>query len=361
MMMMMMMAEPDSKVKISPWILFLSCMDFFHTGVVLAVNMTLPTSLVRGTLGGEALLSVDYVSLSADLPVIKWQLRREKSVTVVQSIGTDIVGTLRPEYRDRILIFQNGSLLLHNLRASDEGPYDVEISITDDTFTGEGSVALTVDEPLSSVHIDMESSSVLERSENVALNCSHDAGTRATYRWLKGGRALGNDSRLQLSRDNRILTIARVTMADDDVYSCVAENPVSAVASPPVRLSVYKRSSIYIILSTGGIFLLITLVTVCACWTPSKKPNRPPRKSFSRFYNQRAPSRHSVDATPEVTQRNGKNAMTSLYILQQKDLSPGDASVNSIGSASEPENPPGYTNYIDSLTRASAHSKQLQV
>lgn len=31
------------------------------------------------------------------------------------------------------------------------------------------------------------------------------------------------------------------------------------------------RSSLYIILSTGGIFLLITLVTVCACWKPSKK------------------------------------------------------------------------------------------
>lgn len=30
------------------------------------------------------------------------------------------------------------------------------------------------------------------------------------------------------------------------------------------------RSSLYIILSTGGIFLLITLVTVCACWKPSK-------------------------------------------------------------------------------------------
>ncbi|XP_061558899.1 hepatic and glial cell adhesion molecule-like [Phycodurus eques] len=357
----MTMAEHDSKVKINPWILFLSCLDFFHTGVVLAVNMTLPSSLVRGTLGGEALLSVHYVSFSADLPVIKWQLRREKSVTVVQSIGTDIVGTLRPEYRDRILIFQNGSLLLHNLRLSDEGTYDVEISITDDTFTGEGSVALTVDEPLSRAHIHMESSSVLERSENVVLNCSHDAGTRAAYRWLKGGKALGNDSRLQLSRDHQLLTITRVTMADDDVYSCVVENPVSAVTSLPIRLSVYKRSSVYIILSTGGIFLLITLVTVCACWTPSKKPKRPTTKSFSRFYNRRTPARHSADAPPEVTQCNGKNTVTSLYILQQKDLSPGDSSINSIGSASEPEHLPSYTNYIDSLTRATAHSNQLQV
>lgn len=114
-------------------------------GVVLAVNMTIPKDLIRGRVGGEALLSVCYSSFSSDLPVIRWQLRREKSVTVVQSIGTDIIGTLRPEYRDRILVFENGTLLLHNLRLSDDGTYDVEISITDDSFTGEGSIMLTVD------------------------------------------------------------------------------------------------------------------------------------------------------------------------------------------------------------------------
>ncbi|KAF3840659.1 hypothetical protein F7725_006521 [Dissostichus mawsoni] len=94
--------------------------------------MSIPNTLLRGTLqSGSA--------------VIKWQLKREKSITVVQSIGTDIIGTLRPEYRDRILVFENGTLLLHNLRLSDNGTYDVEISITDDTFTGEGSITLTVD------------------------------------------------------------------------------------------------------------------------------------------------------------------------------------------------------------------------
>lgn len=111
----------------------------------MAVNMTIPKDLIKGRVGGEALLSVSYSSFSLDLPVIRWQLRREKSVTVVQSIGTDIIGTLRPEYRDRILVFENGTLLLHNLRLSDDGTYDVEISITDDSFTGEGSIRLTVD------------------------------------------------------------------------------------------------------------------------------------------------------------------------------------------------------------------------
>lgn len=110
------------------------------------MNVTSQTPVVRGTVGKEALLSVSYSSSSSDKPVIKWQLKRdkEKPITVVQSIGTDVIGNLRPEYRHRILVFENGSLLLHNLQLSDEGAYEVEISITDDTFTGEHNVQLTV-------------------------------------------------------------------------------------------------------------------------------------------------------------------------------------------------------------------------
>ncbi|XP_038563383.1 hepatic and glial cell adhesion molecule b isoform X2 [Micropterus salmoides] len=282
--------EAPSKAKIISQILLLMCLGSFHSGGVLAVNMTIPKTLIRGTVGGEALLSVSYSSFSLDLPVIKWQLKREKSVTVVQSIGTDIIGTLRPEYRDRILVFENGTLLLHNIRLSDDGTYDVEISITDDSFTGEGSITLTVDESISRPYIYMESSSVLELSENVILNCSHENGTRTTYKWFKGGKPLSNVTRFVLSPDQKLLTITRVVMADDDIYSCAVENPVGNMTSLPIRLTVYKRSSLYIILSTGGIFLLITLVTVCACWTPSKKSRHPPRKSLSRFYDH---SQHS--------------------------------------------------------------------
>uniref|UniRef100_A0A3Q4GUM8 Hepatic and glial cell adhesion molecule n=1 Tax=Neolamprologus brichardi TaxID=32507 RepID=A0A3Q4GUM8_NEOBR len=293
---------------------FLLC---FCAGGVLAVNMTIPNTLIRGKLGGEALLSVRYDSFSLDLPVIKWLLKREKSVTVVQSIGTDIIGTLRPEYRDRILVFGNGTLLLHNLRFADDGTYDVEISITDDTFPGEGSITLTVDELITRPYINMESSSLLELSENVVLNCSHDNGTRTTYRWFKGGKLLTNETRFVFSPDQKLLTIKRVLMADDDVYSCTVENPVGNMTSLPIRLTVYKRSSLYIILSTGGIFLLITLVTICACWTPSKKVK-----------------------------------LGSCHCVLQ-DPSTDDSSSNSIGSPSELDNPPCYTTsptYTDPIT-----------
>lgn len=109
------------------------------------VNITSPVRLIRGTVGKSALLSVQYSSTSSDKPVVKWQLKRDKPVTVVQSIGTEVIGTLRPDYRDRIRLFENGSLLLSDLQLADEGTYEVEISITDDTFTGEKTINLTVD------------------------------------------------------------------------------------------------------------------------------------------------------------------------------------------------------------------------
>lgn len=123
------------------------CLFAFPPGEVTGVNVTSQSQVVRGTVGKEALLSVSYSSSSSDKPVIKWQLKRnkEKPITVVQSIGTDVIGNLRPEYRNRILVFENGSLLLHNLQLSDEGAYEVEISITDDSFTGEHYTELTVD------------------------------------------------------------------------------------------------------------------------------------------------------------------------------------------------------------------------
>ncbi|XP_068601036.1 hepatic and glial cell adhesion molecule-like [Brachionichthys hirsutus] len=312
-------------------ILLLVCFGSFSSGGVLAVNVTVPNSLIRGTVGGEAVLSVHYSSFSLDLPVIKWQLRKEKSVTVVQSIGTGIIGSLRPEYRDRILVFENGTLFLHNLRLSDDGIYEVAISITDDTFTGEGRITLSVDEFISRPYIHTAALSVLELSENITLNCSHDNGTRTSYRWFKGGNPLANVTRLVMSADRKLLTITRVLMADDDVYSCRVENPVGNMTSLPVRLTVYRRSSLYIILSTGGIFLLILLVTVCACWTPSKKTEHPARKPRPRF-----PFRSSNDHTggelPKRTKHRGVNAVTSLYVLQRKDPSTGDSSSNAVGS-----------------------------
>ncbi|NWZ67522.1 HECAM protein, partial [Acrocephalus arundinaceus] len=290
-------------------------------GLLAGVNITSPTPLVRGTAGKAALLSVRYASASADKPVVKWQLKRDKPVTVVQSIGTEIIGNLRPDYRDRIRVLENGSLLISPLQLADEGAYEVEVSITDDTFTGEKTINLTVDIPISKPQVLVASSTVLELSEFFTLNCSHENGTKPTYTWLKDGRPLSNDSRLLLSPDQKILTITRVLMADDDVYSCLVENPISHGRSIPVKLTVYRRSSLYIILSTGGIFLLVTLVTVCACWKPSKKyvekrqAETQPTSDYAEQDEERL--KHEAEGIPRSGEHERKNPV-ALYILKDK-------------------------------------------
>ncbi|KAJ8388321.1 hypothetical protein AAFF_G00134750 [Aldrovandia affinis] len=350
-----MKAEREASSKASPvpaLLLNLCLLIYFFSGRVQGVNITSQGSLIRGTLGGEALLSVRYSSTSSDQPVIKWQLKRDKPVTVVQSIGSEIIGNLRPEYRDRILIYDNGTLLLHNLKLSDEGVYEVEISITDDTFTGEGTVNLTVDEPVSRPYVHMLASTVLELSEHFTLNCSHDNGTKAIYHWLKGGKPLANDSRLQLSPDHKILTITRVLMPDDDIYSCSVENPISSMRSPPIKLTVYRRSSLYIILTTGGIFLLITLVTVCACWKPSKKKKRQRDKQNSSESACHNEAKHEVDVVPKMTDHERRNPV-ALYVLKEQDSperengSPGNSRVSS-----EPNSPPSYASSLPPSSRS---------
>ncbi|NWU52918.1 HECAM protein, partial [Dromas ardeola] len=302
-----------------------------HQGLLAGVNITSPTPLVRGTAGKAALL--------------RWfrgRRRRAKPVTVVQSIGTEIIGNLRPDYRDRIRVLENGSLLINPLQLADEGAYEVEVSITDDTFTGEKTINLTVDIPISKPQVLVASSTVLELSEFFTLNCSHENGTKPTYTWLKDGRPLSNDSRLLLSPDQKILTITRVLMADDDIYSCLVENPISHGRSIPVKLTVYRRSSLYIILSTGGIFLLVTLVTVCACWKPSKKygwgekrqAETQPASEYAEQDEERL--KHEAEGIPRSGEHERKNPV-ALYILKDKeDSSPEPRGTVEPGYSSSP-------------------------
>ncbi|XP_038520454.1 hepatocyte cell adhesion molecule isoform X4 [Canis lupus familiaris] len=350
-----------SALSLAPFVYLL----LIQTEPLEGVSITSPVRLIHGTVGKSALLSVQYSSTSSDKPVVKWQLKRDKPVTVVQSIGTEVIGTLRPDYRDRIRLFENGSLLLSDLQLADEGTYEVEISITDDTFTGEKTINLTVDVPISRPQVLVASTTVLELSEAFTLNCSHENGTKPSYTWLKDGKPLLNDSRMLLSPDHKVLTITRVLMEDDDLYSCVVENPISQGRSLPIKITVYRRSSLYIILSTGGIFLLVTLVTVCACWKPSKKSGPSPahtqqfcsedaglicrkkrklEKQNSLEYMDQNDDRlkPEADTLPRGGEQERKNPM-ALYILKDKDSpEPEDNPAAEPRGAAEP-GPPGYS------------------
>ncbi|XP_036210259.1 hepatocyte cell adhesion molecule isoform X3 [Myotis myotis] len=333
-----------SALRLTPFVYLL----LIQTGPLQGVNITSQVRLIHGTVGKSALLSVQYSSTSSDKPVVKWQLKRDKPVTVVQSIGTEVIGNLRADYRDRIRLFENGSLLLSDLQLTDEGTYEVEISITDDTFTGEKTINLTVDVPISRPQVLVASTTVLELSEAFTLNCSHENGTKPSYTWLKDGKPLLNDSRMLLSSDQKVLTITRVLMEDDDLYSCVVENPISQGRSLPIKITVYKRSSLYIILSTGGIFLLVTLVTVCACWKPSKKSRKKKKlekQNSLEYMDQNDDSlKPEADTLPRSGEQERKNPM-ALYVLKDKDAQEPEEEPAPEPRATEPgpPGPPGYS------------------
>lgn len=96
--------------------------------------------------------------------------------------------------------------------------------------------------PISRPQVLVASTTVLELSEAFTLNCSHENGTKPSYTWLKDGKPLLNDSRMLLSSDQKVLTITRVLMEDDDLYSCVVENPISQGRSLPIKITVYSES-----------------------------------------------------------------------------------------------------------------------
>ncbi|KAM5132161.1 hepatic and glial cell adhesion molecule [Mantella aurantiaca] len=323
-----------------------------------AVNITSHIQHIHGTYGRSALLSVQYTSSSSDKPVVKWQLKREKPITVVQSVGADIIGNLRVDYKDRIQVFENGSLLISNLLLSDEGTYEVEVSITDDTFTGEKTINLTVDVPISKPRVSVPSSTVLELTENFTLNCIHDNGTKPVYTWLKGGKIMANDSRILLSPDLRVMTISRVTIADDEVYICLVENPISSGRSGPFKLTVYRRSSLYIVLSMGGIFLLVTLVTVCACWKPSRKEKHKLEIQASCEYMDHTedPLKHEGEVIPRTMERESMNPV-SLYILKDKEFTEAEEdSPTESRTASDVSGSPGYVSTVPSSKPSAPHA-----
>lgn len=111
-------------------------------------------------------------------------------------------------------------------------------------------------EPISTPYVDVPSTTVLELTEHFTLNCSHDTGTKTKYSWTKGEKPLVNHTRLLLSPDQKVLTLTRVLLVDDDVYSCLVENPIGSTKSLPLKLTVYSKYLYYLYKSA-------TFITQC--------------------------------------------------------------------------------------------------
>ncbi|XP_061442615.1 LOW QUALITY PROTEIN: HEPACAM family member 2 [Rhineura floridana] len=212
-------------------------------GICSALKLTVPSHTIRGIEGQPLTLPVDYnfnITVS-DIQII-WLFEKPPTtlryllISVNQSVVPDL------EYRHKFTLTPpNASLLIKSLHLSDEGSYIIKINIYGNgTIPASAKIQVTVDVPVTKPVIYTEPLfGVVENSGNITLKCTVEKGTRIVYQWMKNGYPIEASTIYSLSANNDVLWIAPVIKEAIGNYSCLAENPVSAMESDMILPTIY--------------------------------------------------------------------------------------------------------------------------
>ncbi|XP_077839247.1 pregnancy-specific beta-1-glycoprotein 2-like isoform X1 [Macaca mulatta] len=150
------------------------------------------------------------------------------------TIDTEMI-VLGPAYSGRETVYSNASLLIQNVTKNDTGSYTIQI-----TKRGEGTEGVTghftlyLETP--KPYISSSNLNPKEGTETVILSCDPDTQDVSYLWWIKGQR-LPISRKLQLSENNRTLSLFGVTKDTAGPYECEMKNPVSSSRSDPVTLN----------------------------------------------------------------------------------------------------------------------------
>ncbi|XP_039104211.1 carcinoembryonic antigen-related cell adhesion molecule 1-like [Hyaena hyaena] len=136
----------------------------------------------------------------------------------------------------RETLYHNGSLLLQNITLEDSGYYTLQYihrNVQIEKVTGQ----LRVFPELPKPNITSNKSDPVENVDSVVLTCEPKA-ENTSYLWSVNSESLPDSTRLELSLDNRTLTVHGVTRNDTGPYVCETRNPVSDNRSDPFTLNV---------------------------------------------------------------------------------------------------------------------------
>ncbi|XP_064149565.1 carcinoembryonic antigen-related cell adhesion molecule 8-like [Loxodonta africana] len=167
-----------------------------------------------------------------------------------ESIGNDKIASYIPQaqsndsgpaYTGRETIYHNGSLLFQNVTLNHSGVYTLQITtILGDSEILAGQICayfwyLTAELP--TPFITSNSCNPVEDQDFVTLRC--DPKTQnTTYLWLINNQSLPDSARLEMSSDNRFLTIHSVIRNDTGPYEYRTWNLVNVLHSDPFILNV---------------------------------------------------------------------------------------------------------------------------
>ncbi|XP_051890843.1 uncharacterized protein LOC127580904 isoform X2 [Pristis pectinata] len=181
-----------------------------------------PPPTVNGARGHSVSLPPG-IPVGPDVHEVVWRQISLRSRRAQYSNGkTEYFGTV--EYKRRVTLHPRNFILeIRDLRRKDAGDYEVTVT------TGSGAenimtVRLEVYEPVSGTHITVHN---ISGTCNLTLTCSVTSGDNTSFRWWRGGEAVGKDSPHHLWEHGETVEVHHTAEVEDVVYRCEARNPVS--------------------------------------------------------------------------------------------------------------------------------------
>uniref|UniRef100_H3BF77 Ig-like domain-containing protein n=1 Tax=Latimeria chalumnae TaxID=7897 RepID=H3BF77_LATCH len=173
--------------------------------------------------GQSVLLSVSCgPRFDVSQSLLQWSVKKPDSNRILTYNNGNMQAT--SGYQDRVQLYPNGSLLLHNLNASDAGSYTVTWAERNGQET-RGTIQLIIYVSVSEPQINISKNSTPHGV--LTMSCAVNEGTDPSFSWLKDKQTLREDARHQISEGNSSLEIINVTEADCVTYTCVVSNPIS--------------------------------------------------------------------------------------------------------------------------------------
>ncbi|CAN9514950.1 unnamed protein product [Ophioblennius macclurei] len=151
-------------------------------------------ALCHGALGGSVFLQL--MDDASEVPRYEWRkgdrtLLKGKKSTVTTS---NIDGLFSPS---------NGTVKINNLNRSDGGIYNLTIRGEDGKPTGQRSLNLSIQAPVTSVHLTSHCLPLGEKR----VSCSSVGGDSPQYRWTLDGRTLTDDELVPDTNDTDSMTL----------------------------------------------------------------------------------------------------------------------------------------------------------
>ncbi|XP_057567342.1 carcinoembryonic antigen-related cell adhesion molecule 7-like isoform X2 [Hippopotamus amphibius kiboko] len=220
-----------------PWnrlLLAVSLLTFWNLPTTAQLTIeSVPFVAAEGT---DVLLLVHNVTV--DLLGYIWYRgeRVEDNKLIASYIANMQVNIPGPAHSGRETIYRNGSLLVQHVTQRDTGYYTLLISksnLQPESVTGQLRIYPVLPTPV----ITSNNSNPKEHEDTVVLSCGPET-QNTSYMWSINNQSLPDSTRLELSKNNRTLTLFNVTRNDTGPYVCETQNPVSVGRSDPFTLNV---------------------------------------------------------------------------------------------------------------------------